>query len=333
MQLEKWLKSTKAKAAEGYRLKYEVEQQLREVQQRLATSSTHRTQRATQLESVLEQQSLQVDGVAPPETRQEPNRGTGKLFCWTLATPGTYEVDLLPTAIQTLQQCDAFRVYSNTTEYVTALDGTMVATTKAFDGPMVASKGRKWGEALVTSIFKKVYEHMKREDFEPYDWIVKVDPDTAWLPSRFRSVVEQYNHLSKLALGTKQVPQRKHPGAFSVSVDGALYALTSSAMQAFVHEQHLCDRIDISDKGEDWYTTLCLRKLGVRIAIEPTLSIKLQNIMRNSSGALIHTAVNVFKKYHLAPEIEVCNLEMFVAYHPLKSAQDLKDCLKSTGVK
>jgi len=116
-----------------------------------------------------------------------PNSGTS-LYCFSLALPWGYEMDLLRFqygAGSGIFACDEYVVYSNITRQV----GPGVVTALV-PGSLSCVNGGEFGTALNNEIFLKVWSRVLADGrFALHDWTAKVDPDSVFLASRLRAVV------------------------------------------------------------------------------------------------------------------------------------------------
>lgn len=84
--------------------------------------------------------------------------------------------------------CDAHAVYSS--RPVEVAPGLR---TRAVDSDLRCSRGGQFGTALNTPIFVAVWAKVIQDGrFAMHDWVVKVDPDTVFLPARLRTVVARH---------------------------------------------------------------------------------------------------------------------------------------------
>mmetsp|Transcript_133640 Transcript_133640/g.415616 ORF Transcript_133640/g.415616 Transcript_133640/m.415616 type:complete len:297 (+) Transcript_133640:83-973(+) len=119
------------------------------------------------------------------------------LFCFCVARPSPVDVETLIAQLDMgmITRCDAYAVYSNVSA-VQLLGAERVARLNlssdglAVNGSMDVAMDPTYHSALNAPIFHQVWQRIFREaTYRKYDWTVKVDPDTAWLPDRLRWVL------------------------------------------------------------------------------------------------------------------------------------------------
>mmetsp|Transcript_164309 Transcript_164309/g.522550 ORF Transcript_164309/g.522550 Transcript_164309/m.522550 type:complete len:270 (-) Transcript_164309:346-1155(-) len=205
------------------------------------------------------------------------------LFCFVLITPGHASKNPREAALLLAQRhanagifgCEEWAIYSNATH--PGLDISHV------EGPLAVPIGGLYRSLLNSRAFQKVWQNIfSTGRFLLHNWVVKVDPDTAFSPRRLREVL-------KLDI---QGPRR---AVFLLNalmkVWGSIEVLSRAAVKAYASGAKRCEsEIDVSDKGEDWYLHLCMDLLGIEGVVVPRL-LGMQSLTRspcNSSHAAFH---------------------------------------------
>jgi len=136
------------------------------------------------------------------------------LYCFSLMMPYGYE----PALLQAQQRkgvgifaCDESEVLSNTTM-------GLGFETVLLPGSLSVKYGGKWGTALNTNIFNRVWtEILRRGRYRFHDWAVKVDPDAVFFPDRLQNLLRRHTPESKVPLGGAEEPKEVHCGQCALS--------------------------------------------------------------------------------------------------------------------
>eukprot|EP00746_Dinoflagellata_sp_MGD_P153943 gnl/MRDRNA2_/MRDRNA2_84550_c0_seq2.p1 gnl/MRDRNA2_/MRDRNA2_84550_c0~~gnl/MRDRNA2_/MRDRNA2_84550_c0_seq2.p1 ORF type:complete len:348 (+),score=46.24 gnl/MRDRNA2_/MRDRNA2_84550_c0_seq2:85-1128(+) len=232
------------------------------------------------------------------------------LFCWAFVMPNSYEVELLKEHLDNnlISGCDGWAIYSNVS-FSQLLGNKSVGHSFSSDvisDPLPTNYGGKFNTSLNTPLFIQLWRHIFRQSyFSQYDWTIKVDLDTVFLPHRVRQLLLSNDHIERNAaiyLGNKDDATGSAAKAFT----GAIEVLSRNAVKAYAEKPELCESgIDYANISEDWYLARCLNKLGVTSVPEPRLLSENANI------------------------INLCGTQQTAAYHSLKSVEDFRSCLKA----
>lgn len=135
------------------------------------------------------------------------------LFCFALMLPFGYEPTLLRAQLEKgvgIFDCDEFVVFSNVTS-VLSHRGVKKVLTMPIPGDLSVVYGGKWGTALNTGIFIRVWNAVSLLGrYQFHDWTVKVDPDAVFFPNRLRelllrspmnSIPDSANHSMRASCG------------------------------------------------------------------------------------------------------------------------------------
>jgi hypothetical protein len=212
--------------------------------------------------------------------------------------PDSYEVDLL--RLQYRQKtgifgCDHHGVVSNTSFDFGDTQPMLVSP-----GSLDVQRGGVFWTALNIPIFVRVWREIFREAlFWNYNWTVKVDPDTVFLPGRLRRLVMNgpspstslyFNNCEIDALhGPIEVMSRAAMGAYKWGIDHCLEAKVAN----------------VNEDGEDVFLRNCLEFLQVR--------------RLDDWGLLTETACK--------EDMSMGCISGKVAFHPFKTADNYARCL------
>mmetsp|Transcript_71856 Transcript_71856/g.202871 ORF Transcript_71856/g.202871 Transcript_71856/m.202871 type:complete len:350 (+) Transcript_71856:61-1110(+) len=255
-------------------------------------------------DTIAEHQLPGTDGVPP------------SLYCFAVTLPSGNEPELLRAQLEereSLFACDEHAVFSNVTFYI----GARVATSP-IGGSMDVNYGGKWGTALNTDIFVRVWRAVSAAGrYWYHDWTVKVDPDAVFLPQRLRKVLlplagagPMYVNNCEWGLhGPLEVLSRAATATFVVHMDRCEGVREAAMRWQPVHWKPSIRRYGGDDKehtfGEDQYLRRCLRLL---------------NIQKVDNFDLLTEPACSFKKADCASSS--------VAMHPFKTAKSYTACYK-----
>lgn len=185
--------------------------------------------------------------------------GQYSLFCFTLVQSDSYEVSLVSHQHQRgvgLFSCDEYAVFSDRR---LPLTGEPLVYTEVIQGPLrVPKSDPPYNFALNTEVFFRVWEKVWQDrTYANHDWIVKVDPDTVFLPNRLRQ------HLS-----------HGPPPTASISfincyrgLHGPIEIMSRPAVDRYRDGLDRC-RIDLASyvdvSGEDMFMSRCLTLLQIQ---------------------------------------------------------------------
>ncbi len=227
------------------------------------------------------------------------------LYCFMVCRPEEESLLRAHLELGTLHNCDAFDVFSNTTNFPHSLpDGlSMVA---AVDGSMDVKKGGPYHTSLNSKIFQQVWRAVfLLGRYRSFDWVVKVDPDTLFFPDSVRLRLE----------GLRPQVQGHHHKIILLNagghVHGPLIVVSQAAAGAYAADPARCEtEVDITEKSEDWYFHSCMNIL--RVAARPCPWLLKEWWMHETRNTLEHHCTD--------PRLPS-------ALHPLKSPALLRECL------
>jgi hypothetical protein len=246
----------------------------------------------------------------PPDNRIRLPSGRTGIFCFVVIPPPTLDgLRLLALQLEELSKCPKWAVYSNASFRLPIRSKTPMRSVVAIKGSMTATYRKEKGHRLAdnTPIFRQVWAFIARtKPYRSCDWVVKVDPDTVFLPARARRL------LAGLQNGTADVPL-----LFSTPckrfledgcVHGAMMLMTSLVVDLYwtrrawhtPGDESGCGRFADSFAGEDAYFKWCAKHMGSLLT----------------------------PKHGLLPPTQTSNCgSRFVAYHPHKKTQSFRTCL------
>mmetsp|Transcript_21632 Transcript_21632/g.40746 ORF Transcript_21632/g.40746 Transcript_21632/m.40746 type:complete len:285 (+) Transcript_21632:83-937(+) len=178
-----------------------------------------------------------------------------RLFCFSLLVPGTYEQDLLGMQSDMnagIFQCDKFNVYSNSTIKLGELSARL--THRLPFG--VLQTTQFMGHAANTRIFVQLWRKLLDDkEWVHYDWTLKIDPDSVFLPERFQQFALT-DSVVKGAARTNGTIVRNVDNPY-IGIYGAMEAISQKAMQVYHGNFATCQP---EHPSEDVYIWHCLRK-------------------------------------------------------------------------
>jgi len=192
------------------------------------------------------------------------------MFCWALVLPRGVEPELLLRQSREgvgIFSCDAHLAISNTSLTVAFGAAAAGLKTAIIDTSLFTPLGGKYYTALNSPVFIKAWHAVFQDGrYRSYDWTLKLDADTVFLPGKVRTLLGR--HCSDGADGCRA----KYLTNFGGDIHGPVEALSRRAMELYDEKEAQCTtQVDYSDKGEDWYLGLCMELLGIPGEEEPSL--------------------------------------------------------------
>lgn len=230
------------------------------------------------------------------------------LFCTAMVRPGGYELGLLQAQYANewgklgLFACDLWSVYSNESLRLNPEEHSPEIMTTLMNGSLSAKVGGDWSTALNTEVFIKFWD-MVINDRKAWkcDWVVKIDPDAVWIPSRLRALLR----TSHGPLGQPEPPEGFWLNNCYLGLHGPIEVLSRKALHTYNSSQERCQHGEVSTIGqEDRFIRKCFAKLGIK-------QVDAYNLLLESDfacGEIASTADD--KPPCFSPQ---------VAFHPFKS--------------
>jgi len=251
------------------------------------------------------------------ETNQLVNTdgSNASLFCIALVLPGTYEVDLMRMQFQNKlgifdQNCDEWAIYSNETVSVNCGSDDEKYDSSLIEGSLQAHKGGKYNTSMNTEIFERFWDRVMKDPRSwKHDWIVKVDPDTMFLPGRLKEMIS-----------SKQGPFEKEEPAGGMYLNncflgmhGPIEVFTKRAMGNYFSNKKKCETGPPGEHGqEDWYLRSCFKLLDIE-------KVDAYNVLMESENACKE------KPSGWEPDRPPC-FAPEVAFHPFKNIESMMHC-------
>lgn len=197
-----------------------------------------------------------------PSPQQFEPAPAASMLCIEVLTPYSYELDLVAMQYQTgmsIFECDLFAVYSS---LVIDLPGGL--TTRKINSSQVAEVAGQWNTALNTDVFMALWRAVLLDgDYLKVSWIIKVDPDTVWFPSRLALLLRNHGYLESEPSDVDGISLLNCDLTFT-TVHGPLEVFSRSALINFANHSEACfdGMRDWGDWqwGEDLWIDQCMQK-------------------------------------------------------------------------
>lgn len=187
--------------------------------------------------------------------KQQPGQS---LYCFALALPNSYELELLGMQYQSttsLFACDEYTVYSN--QKMEIAPGVMTGIVQS---DLKCRRGGEFKTALNTDIFLRVWDKVIADGrFQYHDWTVKVDPDAVFFPERLRNIVVSHREYQG-GVFLNNCHRGLH-GPLEVFSRIAVYVWKEGRERCLSHFQQQCS--GPCRWGEDMFIDQCLQFLKV----------------------------------------------------------------------
>jgi hypothetical protein len=256
-----------------------------------------------------------VDTTAAMTRAAPAPAGSPTLFCISLMIAGSYEVDLLRGQLSKGQLgifgCDDWAVYSNESislDPTNELGDSSKYKTSLMEGSLEAKRGGKYDTALNTPIFIRFWKVVMADPrSEAHEWIVKVDPDTMFMPDRLKLMIKSG------PLENPEPATGMYLNNCFLGLHGPIEVFSQKALQTYKAMESKCTDGPAAEHGqEDWYLRACFEDIGV-------LKVDAFNILLEGYWACKErpSARNPFRPPCHQPQ---------VAYHPFKSIDTMLNC-------
>jgi len=236
------------------------------------------------------------------------------LFCIAMCLPHGYELGLLRSQYAQgklgLFDCNEWAIYSNESLVLSPESEKPVLKTALINGSLTADVGGNWGTALNTDVFVRFWDRVL-EDEKAWrnDWIVKVDPDTMWLPVRLRTLLR----TSHGPLGQPEPEKGFYLNNCHVGLHGPIEVLSQRAFKQYRSNKEACHHGKVSKIGqEDFFLDKCFEKIGIT-------RVDAYNLMLEATLACqeVASAENPDRPPCFSPQ---------VAFHPFKTTDTWMRC-------
>jgi hypothetical protein len=224
------------------------------------------------------------------------------LFCFSLCSPWTTELDLLTMQLAnriSIFACDGYAVYSNPVMSIGNIKS------KLLDIDLYSPRCGKYMTVCNSPIFQKLWQQLAQDgEFRRHGWTVKVDADTVFLPERLRAVVG----------GLDSELSQSHKGIFlnncKLGLHGPLEVISRRAMEVFAASW---DSVQCGyAPQEDVYLQECMQNLGVKQIDEFDRLLAEKECERDG--------------WYQDPDWRKCEGSK-AAFHPFKTPDEYQQCL------
>jgi len=177
------------------------------------------------------------------------------LFCFMAVLPDSYEVHLLAAAMArktSIFACENHRYYSSVKVGFFQANG---------DGGVFNNYSANSG--VFVDIWNRVFQE---ELYKMYDWTVKVDPDTVWLPSRLRPRLAAFKAGAKDAVYIRNTE-------YKIEILGPIEVISFEGM-VWLSRAHCAPVLEGETfGGEDDWLHKCVRSLNMTALEDLTMLI------------------------------------------------------------
>lgn len=223
------------------------------------------------------------------------------LFCFALMLPDGSEQDLMTSHAakrKSIFACEEHVVFS--AKEINLGGGIWTQSLPVTN--LYVGRGGAWNSYLNTPSFIACWNQIRWSGrYKNFDWLVKVDPDTVFLPERLKTILlapEFREAEIKRGVAIKNCDTGLH---------GPLEVVSSRAMEVFGKELEQCD----PKPQEDYFLSSCLVTLGVEIRFREDVLADHGCLREN------HTQKD--------PDWWRCQ-SRHAAFHPFKTPKELEDC-------
>jgi len=243
------------------------------------------------------------------------------------------QIDLVKTQHATKSSifgCEKWHVFSDVLFELTPGPPTRIMSTQVeFPHPVVRPNVKVWQNTLLyVNVWKKILE---QKEFEDYDWTVKVDPTTVFLPIRLRKILatQKQTENGVYLENCKYVRYGFHGSLEVVDKKAAMtYALNAANCLDELHYDH-AQHAHFNVMGEDKFMERCMDFHGVD---------KIPTTFQVGPGPQegLHTTVtcpgHMPKQGKGLPKNwkPPCSKTMTAGMHAFKKPKDYFDCLRET---
>lgn len=190
--------------------------------------------------------------------------GSPTLFCWAVVLVHTSEKWLMTVQLHRgtgIFGCHKYTVFSDEELYLGAgpygwgaVNATPIPGEPAWHGPAPGTEQGIWHN---TGVFARAYRRIQSDGvYKDYDWSVKVDPDSVFLPGVLQKKLSE-RWIDKYTPVYFVNCQQWH------SMQGPLEVFSRAAGELFFGQHQRClDSLQWKEWGEDWFANKCLDMLG-----------------------------------------------------------------------
>lgn len=190
----------------------------------------------------------------------KPAHASPSLFCTSIMMWWSYEAGLLRAQLNKkvgIFACDDWAVYSN--KSIQIRGGENPVYNDVMKGELSCKFGGVAHTALNTPIFKRFWDQILQDERSwRNDWIVKVDPDAVFFPSRLREML--LNRWQKTK-GKADIAQWLNN--CQLGLHGPIEVFSQEALAEYRDNKEECDTLDEPFPQEDAWLGACFQKIGV----------------------------------------------------------------------
>jgi len=211
--------------------------------------------------------------------------------------------------------CNEWTVYSNKTLRLNPEHEKEALETHVIDGPLSGVMGGEFHTVLNTEVFLKFWNKViGNKAALKADWVVKLDPDTVFIPLRLRALLR----TDKGPLGEPEPEKGLFLNNCHVGMHGPIEVLSKNALATYKANHKKCEKGKPAEHGqEDWFLRDCFHEIGV-------LKVDAYNVLLEGTLACQErpSSIAPYRPPCFAPQ---------VAFHPFKSIESYMHCINETA--
>jgi len=188
------------------------------------------------------------------------------LFCIAMILPRSYEVELMRGQFERGigifdPICDEWAVFSNESISLNCESANKKYDTVVLNGTLEVQLGGDFNSALNTIVFQRFWDRVLEDGrVWNHDWVVKVDPDTLFLPSRLKQMINS----GEGAFGKKVSSGGMYMNNCFLGMHGPIEVFNKAALGNYLNGKEKCSKGKPGKKGqEDVFLRECFELLGV----------------------------------------------------------------------
>lgn len=236
-----------------------------------------------------------------------------------MCMPDSYEVGLLRAQYEQgklgLFGCNEWTVYSNKTFRMNPEHEEKALETHIIDGPLSGVMGGEFHTVLNTVVFLKFWNKViGNQAALKADWVVKLDPDTVFIPLRLRALLR----TKEGPLGETEPENGLFLNNCHVGLHGPIEVLSKKALATYKAGHEKCEKGKPAKHGqEDWFLRDCFHELGVQ-------KVDAYNVLLEGTLACQERPSDwqPYRPPCFSPQ---------VAFHPFKTVESYMHCINETA--
>jgi len=233
-----------------------------------------------------------------------------------MVLPRSYEVGLMRGQLERGlgifdAACDEWAVFSNESISMNCESANKRFDTVVMNGTLEVERGGDFNSALNTGVFERFWDRVLEDSRAwKHDWVVKVDPDTLFLPDRLKDMINS----GEGPFGKEEPAGGMYINNCFLGMHGPIEAFTKKALGNYYNGRKDCIKGKPGKKGqEDVYLRECFKQLGVE-------KVDAYNILlegENACKEMPSTSEPDSLPPCFAPE---------AAFHPFKNIRSMMRC-------